>query len=264
MGTVLNSFDNMIASAQSNGMLLQLLADRITGNTTAALATCGGISSQRYPNPFIVPSFGGGLSGMFVPSFDIVGSGVGIYLGAVEILLGTLTVSGNSYSHGSAIGTRHDPGDDTATITAAASLIMAVVTTALTATTPTLTFNYTNQDGTTGRSGSITLPSSPAINTAFLCTPHLQDGDTGIRQLSASSPNGLSIDTGSAGVIKLYGLLPLAASCNASGGVVAAIDPLLVSNALYHVVDGDSIAIYRFGNTALDDVIGFLTGVADD
>lgn len=264
MGTTINSVDNMLASARDNGMLSRIWFNRIANSTTAALNTCGSVSVQRLTNPFVMPSVGGGLTGMYCTSIDVLSSDTCGWMACLEYTLGTLTVSTNAYSHGSSMPTKLDPGDPGgSSITTAATLIMAVVDTAVTATTPVLTFNYTNQDGTTGRSGSITLPTNPAVQTAFLCSPHLQSGDYGIRALSSSGPNGLSINTGSAGVIKLYGLLPLSVgSANAGSG--GGIDPLLVSGCLWLVEAGDTISFWRFGTTSNGEVVAMINGIASN
>lgn len=81
------------------------------------------------------------------------------------------------------------------------------VTTSLTgSTTPQMTITYTDQDGNTGASSSMTLPSNPSIRSLFQMAPHLASGDTGVRAITdmTSSVNG------TAGQIMLLGFLPLA------------------------------------------------------
>jgi hypothetical protein len=213
-----------------------------------------------------VPSIGAGKTGIVFPHVDIIGSDSAISLAALETLLGSITFNGSTgtYSHGSSMGTRSDPGDDSQTITAAASLVVAVVRTVLSATNPVMTFNYTNQDGTTGRSGSITVPTNAAVGSAFVLTPHFQGGDTGIRSLSSSSPNGLSLSGGASGVIDVYGLLLIGKCIGTSNGIYANLDPLHASTPLWTAVAGDSIGLYRFGTNSTWDALVSLLGVVKD
>lgn len=248
MATTLNSLDNIISQTTGKGNWPVWWSGVPAGATTAATATCGYVTAQRFNNPIVMPSMGSGVTGAWLTYCRMSSAAsTTTCMAGLEYLLGTLTVSGNSYSDGVAMPTKTVKGTS---VTTAASAIFAVVTTTMTATTPVLTINYTNQAGTTGRSCTITLPTNAAAGSAFLITPHLQSGDTGIRDLSASAPNGLSISTGSAGVIKLYGVLPLSESASNFTDVPYTPDPLTVPQVPILCEAAESVGFYRFGNTA--------------
>lgn len=247
MATTLDSLNNVISQSTGKGSWPVFWWGVTPGSTTTATANSGSVTTQRYPNPILLPTLGTGVTGAYLSycrSMSLT-SNTTVLVG-IEYLLGTLTVSGNSYSHGVSMPTKSIKGASTLT---AASEVFAVVTTTLSATTPVLTFNYTDQDGNTGASGSIALPSNAANGSAFRLSPHLANGDTGIRALSASSPNGLSISTGTSGVIKLYGVLPLWIGTSNTAYSTGTLDPLTVSSIPYLIESGDAVAVYRYGNT---------------
>lgn len=251
MATLLNNLDNILTSSAVNGPLPIFIADNFGSATTAATTTCGYVSGQRFFRtiPFSSPFVpGSGITGANLVYSRITSTGAQCpMVCGIEYLLGTLTVSGNSYADGVAMPTKTIKGTSLQTAT---GYLLAVVTTTLSATTPVLTINYTNQSGTTGRSCTVTLPTNSAANSAFLINPHLQAGDTGVQNLSASGPNGISISTGASGVIKVYGILPL--SETASGAVYTPYtpDPLTVPQENYLWESGESLAFYRFGSAA--------------
>lgn len=74
-------------------------------------------------------------------------------------------------------------------------LVALEVYTALGATPRTATISYTNQDGTAGRSGTISVPASAEAG-SFLCDFALQGTDTGVRSVQTVT---LSGSTGTAG-----------------------------------------------------------------
>lgn len=246
MATI-DSLDNLINQSTSNGAYPIWWHGLSPGSGTAATTSSGGATITRYAQTISLPTFGSGVTGAHLTYCRMAAltSNVSMMIG-IEYNLGTLTVSGNSYVDGVAMPTKTVAGSS---ITTAASYVMAVVTTTLSATTPVLTFNYTNQAGTTGRSGTITLPTNAAVGSAFLLTPHLQSGDTGIRNLSASGPNGLSISAGTSGVVSVRGVLPLCIGGMPTTYTPTHPDPLAVCNVPYKIESGETLAVYRFGAT---------------
>lgn len=247
MPTTLDSLNNIISQSTGKGNWPVFWWGIPSGSTTTATTTSGSVTAQRYPRPVSLPALGTGVTGAYLTYCRSMSlTGVSTVMVGIEYLLGTLTVSGNSYSHGVSMPTKTIRGVSTLT---AASEVFAVVTTTLSATTPVLTFNYTDQDGNTGASGSVTLPTNSFIGSAFKITPHLASGDTGIRALSASGPNGLSISTGTAGVIRLYGVLPLWIGTSSGVSSTGTLDPLTVSGVPYLIESGDAVGVYRYGTT---------------
>lgn len=254
MANPLRSQDDFINEQNSNGIMPVNIYQFHTTTTTAANTTSGYQTLQRFPNTFTVPSLGGSVSSAYMAMFKAQSAGAGIgthVMACVEVLLGTLTVSGNSYADGSAMPTRTPYLYTTGASQTTASMIPAAyISATLTATTPTLTINYTNEQGTTGRSCTLTLPSNAVVNSAFLIQPHLQSGDSGIRDLSASSPNGLSISTGTAGTIRVVGLIPLAKVTAGGNGQALHNDARRISETMYPLKGGDVISFWKFGTAS--------------
>jgi hypothetical protein len=165
---------------------------------------------------------------------------------AAEFDLGTLTVSGNTFSGAGTMPTRRY--NDKTAVQTASTYSMLVVNTALTATTPVVTITYTDQSGNTGNTATLTLPTSPVINTAFLISPHLANADTGIRAIT-----NMSISTGSAGILKVYGLLPIALGTTEDLSNPQTPDIIPVAQPMWQLKGADSIAVYQIGKATVDD-----------
>lgn len=238
-----------ISSTATNGMMQRMYYIRTTGTTTAATVASGGVSIVRGTQRPQMPTNGSGVSGFIAANawgFNNLGSASIIY--GLEYELGSLAVSGNAFTDGVTMPTKTVRG---ASITTAASLVFAVATVAVTATTPTLTITYTDQDGNTGQTATLTLPTSPVANTGFYVTPHLASGDTGIRDVT-----NISISTGTAGTIKIYGVLPLMISAQASAnvGIANVLTPFNSTMVPYLIEPNEYIGFYRFGSTAAGEI----------
>ena len=255
MGNAMRSLDDALAAANSYGMCRRAFFTQKASASTAANVTSGYVTLGRHTPSFTVPTL------TTATGYYMVGGSIShsqtvadvSYMLCLEVLLGTLTVSGNSYVDGSAMPTsREDPGDRTATLSTASMFCLAVVSTIMTATTPVLTVNYTNQSGTTGRSGTMTLPTNCNPDSAFMFNPHMQSGDTGVRDLSASGPNGMSISTGTAGSIKMYGCIPLLYSAGplTIAGVNASLNALSAHLPQFRLVGGDVLSVYDVGQAS--------------
>lgn len=237
-----------IASSATNGMMIRTFYSRLaSGTTTAATATSGGVTALRLPLRPQMPTNGTGVSGFIATNIWATNgiANTGIIVG-LEYELGSLAVSGNTFTDGVAMPTKTVRGTS---ITTAASIIFAVVTVAVTATTPVLTITYTDQDGNTGNTATLTLPTSPLINTAFYVTPHLASGDTGIRDIT-----NISISTGTAGTIKVYGILPLTISTSANAAISAGLTCMNSSIVPYLIEPNEYIGFYRFGATTATEL----------
>lgn len=253
MATLLNNLDNILTASATKGPLPIFWFDYLGVATTAATTTSGYVTGQRFnrsisfASPFVA---GSGITGANLTYARMAGVSLGVsMMVGIEYLMGTLTVNGNSYVDGVAMPTKTIKGTSVQT---ASGYLLAVVTTTLVATTPVLTINYTNQSGTTGHSCTLTLPTNSAVSTAFLINPHLQSGDSGAQNLSASGPNGLSISTGTGGVIKVYGVLPLSECAVGSAATPITPDPLSVSQENYLWESGEALGFYRFGASAIN------------
>lgn len=255
MGTNSQSINSMIRSAQQNGIYNPFYNDNMTA-TTAATTTSGVISCQRFPRSLTVPSLGAGLTGFVFPKMDFSNDDVCSIFAILEYNLGTLTVSGNSFADGVAMPSKTIRGTS---YTTATEICFLVVTTAVTGTTPVMTITYTDQDGNTGNTCTLTLPTSPSLNTTFLMHPHLASGDTGIRDVT-----NMSISTGSSGVMRAYGGLIIGEGASSSGSGTLSLEMLSISKPLWPAVASDVIAFYRVGVTTSGNLCAMPYGVPDN
>lgn len=255
--TVLNSLDNMLSQASAQGMWVRGLDSAVVA-TTAASTTCGYVSACRFPNSLVIPTLGGTVTGAYVTLCRMVGARAScVFVAALEVLLGTLTVSGNVFADGSIMPTRLVNGVSQVLAT---MIPMLVVNTALTATTPAVTITYTDQDGNTGNSAVLTLPTNPVINTAFCIMPHMVAGDTGIIDIT-----NISISAGSAGVLKVYGLVPINnIPIDQTPYNAPMLDPIPQAQIMPRLVAADIISFYRYGLSTSDQLIAALAAVGDN
>lgn len=120
------------------------------------------------------------------------------------------------------------------------SICYALVTTAIAsgAGSVTYTVTYTNQDGTTGRTGTITIPRNSAVGTQWPIT--LQAGDFGIRSIQ-----GVSGTPTVAGIIDLVGAIPLA--IHADRDSTAQTETIFAPNTLT-VAEGSTVVVEFAGS----------------
>lgn len=253
--SVVDSVDNILASSSTNGHFHRLLIDAV-GTTTAATVNSGSTTWQRFPNPLTIPTVGAGLTGLHFTHIramtDTSKSGI---LVALETPFGTLTVSGNSFADGSAMPSKTIRGSS---IQTGALISFAVVTTTLVATTPVLTITYTDQDGNTGQTATLTLPTNAAANSSFCITPHLANGDTAIRDITA-----VSISAGTAGVIKLFGCQVLYDAPGSAGNSANGAHILSLPKPMFIASAGEIVSVYRSGNTTSGEMMAMICGVAE-
>lgn len=241
---VLDSIDSILASIDTWGIFNRSFFTRSLGATpTSALTTCGGVSIGRNATGFTMPSVDAALEGMYLTKCNLVGPAQGgEWLLGIEYLLGTLTVSTNVFSAGVSMPTKKVRGVSTQT---ASMFTVVTPTTGLTATAPTLTATYTDQDGNTGQTATMVFPNSPNTGSGFLMEPHLANGDTGVRAIT-----NLSISTGSAGVLAVYGVLILQIVGQASGNRWATLQPLKNGLPNYLIEPGNVLNVYSVEPTS--------------
>lgn len=244
------SINAAIAADVDYGAIRQFVEGRQTGSVTAATSTSGGVTTGRF-GAYTIPSVGTGVSGYVLSclSYATEDTGLGLICG-LEYLLGTLTVSGNSFASGVSMPTKTVSGTS---ITTAASVIIIEVTTSLVSTTPTLTITYTNQAGTGSRTATMVLPTDSSIKSGFMMAPHLQSGDTGVRAIT-----GMSISTGTAGVINAYGVLPTALA-SATGHALVTDDITAMTKPVYLAEAGESFGFWRIGSNSSSAMMIALT-----
>lgn len=255
MGNSLNSTDNLIASAVNKGALSRIIALRNAAGSASTL-TSGGSSTYRNPSSFIVPSVGAGLTGMYLTACNMDSGGRNGLMAALEYVLGSLTVSGNTFSSGVSMPTKTILGNSVQTASVAPYLVVA---SNLSSVNPTVTITYTNQDGVTGRTAVLTLTTNVIAGSAFSLIPHLQSGDTGVQAVT-----NISISVGTAGVLRVYGLLKLGMGSSAASGMGRMIQPLTMPSGMFLCEPGESIGFYRSGDVAAGDIYVWIAGVAEN
>jgi len=236
MANPLLSLEAANQQAVSRGALYQSWVAYLSAGTTAATTNCGSETMQRLPQAFVNYA---SVDDSFAYDFSGIVAATAIQLAAfIEYDLGTLTVSGNSFSAGVSAPTKTPAGGSSGVCVFNA--VAVFIATTLTATTPVLTITYTDQAGNTGNTATLTLPTNSTINSAFLVYPHLAAGDTGIRAIT-----GVSISTGSAGSIKIMGLLELASiPCGSIGPGLNDIRNTV--HPIYPVSASETIAFYTY------------------
>lgn len=256
MGNALRSVDDLIRLSQTYGVWRRMLTSK-SGATTAATTDCGKVNVKRFPDEFVVPTLGAGVTAAYFTEIAMAASNVTtVVVAAHETLLGTLTVSGNLFTAGSAMPTKTIEGSSVVTATV---LPILAATATITATTPVITITYVNQDGTGSRTATMTMPTNSTATSAYLITPHLQAGDTGIRSVT-----NISTSTGSAGTFGVYGLLPQAVSISSASSFSPALTALRAPFPMIPFVAGDCLAFYQFGVNTAVDLRAAVCAVGDD
>jgi hypothetical protein len=94
---------------------------------------------------------------------------------------------------------------------------------------------------------TFTTPAAPTVNTAFLLSNRFASGDSGIRDITAMTQSG-----GTAGVIKIYGVLPLHIEYQQTGNYPISI----MSNPIvpYLLQPGEFLGIYRLFANATSEL----------
>lgn len=236
------SFSNLLSNNATYGNLTRFVASAELAAVPAATTTSGYISAHRCKTPFTVPSFSGPTEAYLTYCDMTYGASNHVLLMALEYDLGNINMSTGTFTQNLTMPSKTIEG---ASIQTASMLTLATVTSAVTATTPGLTITYTNQSGTGGQSASMTLPTNTnTLNTAYLMTPHLASGDTGVRAITACTKS-----AGSAGTINFYGLLPLAFGTTSTGMASGTSSPLTTPFPNFPIAAADTISWWIFDST---------------
>lgn len=242
---VLSSLDNMIAGAQSYGLLNRMIFLKAqASNTTAATITSGYITSIRHDTTYTVPAFGGGVTSAYFITAAVGAVETGSYLVGLEYLMGSINLATGTFTDGSAMPTKVVDG---ASLQTAASIVMMCIDTAanIAATTPIITLTYTDQDGNTGASAALTLPTNSIRSSAFHVSPHFASGDTGVRDITNITKN-----AGTSGTINVYGILPISLALNSVATVVpSGLSSITTPLPIYPAIATEVISVYKFANS---------------
>lgn len=236
-----DSFDGMIASAANYGPLIRSFCFYNGVAATAATTTSGYETGMRLGD-FTIPSLTSPVTSAILTKLDAISDDtLTTIVCGYKLELGSLAISGNTFSSGTAMPTRTIAGTSVQT---ASLMTVLEVTAAMTATTPVITITYTDQDGNTGQTATVTLPTNAAVGSVFLLAPHLANGDTGVRAVT-----NMSTSAGSAGTLKAYGFIPVAYGTNV-GNTYLVAQPLVSVLPKFPFVANDVMGFYRFGATS--------------
>jgi len=155
----------------------------------------------------------------------------------LEYALGSIDLSTGTFTDGVAMPTKTIK--DTSLQTAAL-LAFAWVSSAGTTGAPNITITYTDQDGNTGATANLVMPSN-SIG-AFLIQPHLASGDVGIRDVT-----NVTKSAGTVGTVNIAGLLLLENTVNPNAGVFSDPDLLSLPGIDWLCEPAEKIAVYNLG-----------------
>lgn len=245
------SVDDGLAQHASFGHLSRCISQNLP-LSTAANATSGFNTIRRMPTLYTMPALGGSVEGCVMTRFSVMAAVSGVaYFAAIEVLLGTLNMATGAFTDGVAMPTNRKHFMNRAGVQVASLMPVCRVSAAVTATAPVITTTYVNEDGTGSRTCTMTLPNNAALNSCFLMAPHLQTGDTGIRDITAATRS-----VGSAGTIQLHGLLPLSWQVSITAtGATAPVSPLWVPTVDWDVIEADTIGFYAIGSAAATNAV---------
>ena len=244
----IDSIDNMIEACATHGALVRSIVLN-TGATTAATVNSGGVSIIDCGR-FTIPSMTAPVISAILSSIEGASEDTTTTLVAGYTLkLGEINMNTGTFTSGSTMPTRTISGTSVQT---ASVYPFLVVDTAVTATTPTVTITYTDQDGNTGNTATLILPTSPSLQTAFAIAPHFASGDTGMRAVT-----NMTKSAGTAGVVAVYGFIPVAYGVNTLQSYSMA-QPLFTMLPKFPFKDGDKLGFFRFASTSATQMpIGF-------
>lgn len=236
----------MLATSASYGNLNRLYAPRIAATTTAATIASGGVTVQKLDLTPTIPSVGANVSGFIATNINMFNedTGTGMIVG-LDYLLGSLNLATGVFTDGVTMPLKTVRGTS---IQTAAGLCFAVIRTTIAATTPTLTITFTDDSGTAGQIVTPIIPTNATAQSAFHLQPLFTGGSVGVRDVT-----GMTISTGSSGIIDVYGVLPLHVCFN--NGSLHGTNFLSNFQIPYLAIPNETLGFYRLFNNATCDAV---------
>ena len=210
----------MARYAAGYGRVQPIWGEQDAATTATALAGASNISWQKVGDTKAFPSsLPSGVSG-FIPTRATITSSNN--LGTCWLVrlvdLGSLNISTNTFTDGNAMPTVTELN----TSRAMSGIVLMEVTTVLNATPGNLQITYTDQDGNTAESNTAqAFAASAAVGSIGVV--NLNSGDTGVRDITNAQRTAGTTPTG---VIKLWGVIPVAMMMNTSAGQGETVDLL--------------------------------------
>jgi len=203
--------------------------------------------------PAVPGSLPSGVTAFLPVSVGLASSSAG-FIGVYRAFpFGSLDISTNTYTAGSAMPTQTVGGTSTAMFGA----LLCEASVALNATPGSLTVTYDNQDGTSHSTSATAMTASAAVTTCGFIP--LASGDYGVRNVTGASRTGGTTPTGT---IKFWGLLPVANVTPMNGGSCGARNLLTSAPFPPRMLAGEQLIILAPATTARA-VTGVITYVGD-
>lgn len=255
----LDSITKRLIAQESGGIMSRFFCSTIGSTTSVTTATTqSSATCQRFPLTYTLPSLTG-YTGWEL-NIEMECEDVGGIVAALEYDLGVLTVSTNTFAAGTdsstpTIDTRIN-GTDYASTQTASMIPMLFVSSTLTATTPTITITYNNEDGTGSRTATVVLPTNATINSCFEFGHLLNTPDTGMQDVT-----NMSKSAGTAGELRVKGIIPVANSkVSLASTTPTSMSSLLKPAAPIVAPSGAKIAFYSFGSSTTKELWALIKG----
>lgn len=202
------TYNQLLARAASHGRSQPIWGEQATATTSSILTGSPQLNLQRVGRTKALPSsLPTGVSG-FIPTRLTMSSSQGTALWAVKLVdLGSLNISTNVFTDGSAMPTVTELN----TSRSLPGIVLAEVTTVLSATPGNLSITYTDQSGNTAATSAQTISGSAAVGSIGMVV--LNAGDIGAVDITTAARTGGSSPTG---VFKFWGVIPIAMVYNSS------------------------------------------------
>lgn len=240
------SIDDILGAEDQEGYLKWTWNERTTPAVTAATATTGYNSWMRGLTQYVMPSMGANVAGAYCIHSNAYNFAAGQMMLAYETLLGSCSRAAgtDTFVPGSAMPSRRWTGKAGAAAQLVSNHTMLYVPATFSGAVGVVcTITYTNENGVSGRTATLTLGSNPLIGTAHQIGPHLQSGDLGIQ-----SVQGISFSGGTTCSVRIYGILPLALH-HSGTGLTGGMGQFMIPVPQPLLQAGDTLAIYRGGTT---------------
>lgn len=256
MPYALESIDSILDAIATYGAWQKHIGGWSNTGNIALTSSAGGLTQiKQFPHKLTVPSMTSPVIGMYLIQArinNVVSQTNENFVVAIEYDLGSVSFATGTFTDGVAMPVKAYSGK--AAVQTSTQMVCLVIDSAAnaTATTPTITVTYVNQDGVGSRTATLVLPTNPTAGSCFLLTPTLQAGDTGIQDVT-----NITKSAGSAGVCDVRGYLILSAAIYQD----QVMEPMTDLYPNWLLEAGDIIAFLEPSGRNLSVFSGVLVGV---
>lgn len=195
-----SSIDKAIDADATYGSFYRIIQVSSLGGTIATSDT-NYITANRCPQTITIPPVSSTLSGYIATNCHAVLGAPGVVVLALEYLLGTFDMTG-TFTPGVSMPIKPIKGTNVQT---ASGLTLFVADNNLSSAAGVFTITYTDQEGITNKTATLTLPASVNAGTGYTFQATMQTLSKGVRAIT----NITTAAVGASGTVKIYGLLPI-------------------------------------------------------